>query len=59
MMAQTNLNLAVDACRQTLAHFKFPISAEFREELDRKATGKYQQLELRELNWAGCGRRFN
>ncbi len=40
-------------CRDNLAHFKAPTSVEFRESLDRTATGKLQKYKLRQPYWAG------
>ncbi|MHB2029435.1 MAG: AMP-binding protein, partial [Acidimicrobiales bacterium] len=46
-------------CRQHLAGFKTPTSIEFRDELDRTATGKLQKFKLREPYWVGRDRRVN
>jgi fatty-acyl-CoA synthase len=40
-------------CRDRMAHFKAPTSVEFREALDRTATGKLQKYKLRQPFWAG------
>jgi fatty-acyl-CoA synthase len=40
-------------CRDRMAHFKSPTSVEFREALDRTATGKLQKYKLRQPFWAG------
>ncbi len=49
----------VTHCRSKLAHFKCPTSIEFREALDRTATGKLQKFKLREPYWAGRDRMVN
>ena len=46
-------------CRERLAHFKAPTSVEFRDALDRTATGKLQKYKLRQPYWAGRERRVN
>ena len=43
----------IDHCRDRLAHYKCPTSVEFREELDRTATGKLQKFKLRAPFWDG------
>ena len=40
-------------CRERMAHFKAPTSVEFREALDRTATGKLQKYKLRQPFWSG------
>ena len=40
-------------CRERMAHFKAPTTVEFREALDRTATGKLQKYKLRQPFWAG------
>jgi acyl-CoA synthetase (AMP-forming)/AMP-acid ligase II len=40
-------------CRDRMAHFKAPTSVEFREALDRTATGKLQKYKLRQSFWSG------
>src|SRR5580700_8804911 len=40
-------------CRERLAHFKAPTSVEFRDALDRTATGKLQKYKLRQPFWSG------
>ena len=46
-------------CRDRLAHFKAPTSVEWRDALDRTATGKLQKYKLRQPYWAGRGRGVN
>jgi len=46
-------------CRERLAHFKAPTSVEWRDALDRTATGKLQKYKLRQPYWAGRERRVN
>jgi fatty-acyl-CoA synthase len=46
-------------CRRALAHFKCPSSVEFRDVLERTATGKLQKFKLREPYWAGRTRKVN
>ena len=46
-------------CRDRMAHFKAPRSVEFRQALDRTATGKLQKYKLRQPYWAGRGRGVN
>ena len=46
-------------CRDRLAHFKAPTSIEFRDALDRTATGKLQKYKLRQPYWAGRGKAVN
>jgi fatty-acyl-CoA synthase len=43
----------IDFCRAKIAHFKCPTSVEFREALDRTATGKLQKFKLRAPYWDG------
>ena len=43
----------IDFCRDRLAHFKCPTSIDFREELQRTATGKLQKFKLRAPFWEG------
>ena len=40
-------------CRDRLAHYKCPTSIDFRDELDRTATGKLQKFKLRAPYWEG------
>jgi acyl-CoA synthetase (AMP-forming)/AMP-acid ligase II len=46
-------------CRDRMAHFKAPTSVEFRQELDRTATGKLQKYKLRQSFWSGRERTVN
>jgi fatty-acyl-CoA synthase len=46
-------------CRERLAHFKCPRSAQIVMELPRTATGKLQKFKLREQFWEGRQRRVN
>jgi acyl-CoA synthetase (AMP-forming)/AMP-acid ligase II len=46
-------------CRDRLAHFKAPTSIEFRDVLDRTATGKLQKYKLRQPYWAGREKSVN
>ena len=46
-------------CRDRLAHFKAPTSVEFRDALDRTATGKLQKYKLRQPYWAGLEKAVN
>jgi fatty-acyl-CoA synthase len=46
-------------CRDRLAHFKAPTSIEFRDALDRTATGKLQKYKLRQPYWAGRDKTVN
>ncbi|HUC05316.1 MAG TPA: AMP-binding protein [Acidimicrobiales bacterium] len=46
-------------CRANLAHFKAPTSIEFREALDRTATGKLQKYKLRQPYWSDRDRAVN
>ena len=47
----------IEHCRERLAHFKCPTSAEFVDELPRTATGKLQKFKLREAYWQSEKRR--
>jgi acyl-CoA synthetase (AMP-forming)/AMP-acid ligase II len=49
----------IDHCREKLAHFKCPTSVEFRDELDRTATGKLQKFKLRAPYWEGMAKQVN
>ena len=49
----------IQHCRDRMAHFKTPTSVEFREALDRTATGKLQKYKLRQPYWAGRGKAVN
>jgi len=44
-------------CRDSLAHYKCPTSVEFREALERTATGKLQKFKLRAPYWTGRERK--
>jgi fatty-acyl-CoA synthase len=46
-------------CRDHLAHFKCPTSVEFRDALDRTATGKLQKFKLRTPYWDTYEKRVN
>lgn len=46
-------------CKQRLAGYKAPTSVEFREVLDRTATGKLQKFKLRAPYWEGRTRGVN
>jgi acyl-CoA synthetase (AMP-forming)/AMP-acid ligase II len=46
-------------CRDRLAHFKAPTSIEFRDALDRTATGKLQKYKLRQPYWTGREKAVN
>ena len=54
--AQLSEEDVIKHCRQHLAGFKTPTSVEFRDELDRTATGKLQKFKLREPYWQGRDR---
>ncbi len=45
--------------RDRMAHFKAPTSVEFRDALDRTATGKLQKYKLRQRYWAGREKSVN
>jgi acyl-CoA synthetase (AMP-forming)/AMP-acid ligase II len=49
----------IDHCRHLLAHYKCPTSVEFRDQLDRTATGKLQKFKLREPYWKGFEKGIN
>ena len=49
----------IDHCRDRLAHYKCPTSVDFREVLDRTATGKLQKFKLREPYWQGHDRQVH
>ncbi len=49
----------IDHCRARLAHFKAPTSVEWREALERTATGKLQKYKLRQPYWADRQRSVN
>ena len=46
-------------CRERLTHYKCPTSVEFRDALDRTATGKLQKYKLRAPYWEGRDRQIN
>lgn len=46
-------------CRARMAHFKAPTSIEWRDSLDRTATGKLQKYKLRQPYWEGKQRAVN
>ncbi len=46
-------------CRTKLAGYKVPTRVEFRDELDRTATGKLQKFKLRAPYWEGRQRQVN
>jgi fatty-acyl-CoA synthase len=49
----------IDHCRGRLAHYKCPTSVEFRDVLDRTATGKLQKFLLREPYWEGLDKQVH
>ena len=49
----------ISFCRQNLAGYKCPKRVEFREALDRTATGKLQKFKLRAPFWEGHTRQVN
>ena len=57
--ARTTEAELIGHCRDRMAHFKAPTSVEFREALDRTATGKLQKYKLRQSYWAGRERAVN
>jgi len=46
-------------CRDRLAHYKCPTSIEFRDGLERTATGKLQKFKMRAQYWEGRTRQVN
>jgi acyl-CoA synthetase (AMP-forming)/AMP-acid ligase II len=46
-------------CKERLAGFKCPKRVEFREQLDRTATGKLQKFKLRAPFWEGHTRQVH
>jgi acyl-CoA synthetase (AMP-forming)/AMP-acid ligase II len=46
-------------CRDRIAHYKCPTSIDFRDQLDRTATGKLQKFKLRAPYWEGMERAVN
>jgi fatty-acyl-CoA synthase len=57
--AETSEGALIEHCRQRMAHFKAPTSVEFRDALDRTATGKLQKYKLRQPFWSGHERTVN
>ena len=55
----TNEAELIAHCRERMAHFKSPTSVEFRDALDRTATGKLQKYKLRQPYWSGRDRAVN
>ncbi len=49
----------IDFCRSRIAHYKCPTSVDFRDALDRTATGKLQKFKLRSPYWEGRDRQVN
>ena len=49
----------IEFCRGRLAHYKCPTSVEFREALERTATGKLQKFKMRAPYWEGRDRQVN
>jgi acyl-CoA synthetase (AMP-forming)/AMP-acid ligase II len=49
----------IEFCREKLAHYKCPTSVDFRDELDRTATGKLQKFKLRAPYWEGRDRQVH
>jgi acyl-CoA synthetase (AMP-forming)/AMP-acid ligase II len=49
----------ISHCRDRMAHFKAPTSVEWRDALDRTATGKLQKYKLRQPYWEGRARSVN
>jgi acyl-CoA synthetase (AMP-forming)/AMP-acid ligase II len=49
----------IDHARERLAHYKCPTSVEFRDVLERTATGKLQKFKLRAPYWQGLERAVN
>ncbi|GAA3240780.1 AMP-binding protein [Pseudonocardia petroleophila] len=49
----------IEHCKSRLARYKAPTSVEFRDELDRTATGKVQKFKLRAAYWDGRERQVN
>ncbi len=49
----------IDYCRDRLTHYKCPTTVEFRDALDRTATGKLQKYKLRAPYWDGMEKQIN
>ncbi len=49
----------IDYCRDRLTHYKCPTTVEFRDALDRTATGKLQKYKLRAPYWDGMAKQIN
>jgi acyl-CoA synthetase (AMP-forming)/AMP-acid ligase II len=49
----------IEYCRDRLTHYKCPTSIEFRDALDRTATGKLQKYKLRAPFWEGREKLIN
>jgi acyl-CoA synthetase (AMP-forming)/AMP-acid ligase II len=49
----------IEHCRSRIAHYKCPTSVDFRDALDRTATGKLQKFKLRAPFWEGRERQVN
>jgi long-chain acyl-CoA synthetase len=54
--AEVSVEEIINYCRQHLAHYKCPTSAELVERLPRDPNGKVRKRELREKYWAHQGR---
>jgi fatty-acyl-CoA synthase len=46
-------------CRDRMSHYKCPTSVEFRDSLERTATGKLQKFKMRAPYWSDRGRQVN
>jgi fatty-acyl-CoA synthase len=57
--AELSEDEVIQYCRLHLAGFKAPTSVEFRDALDRTATGKLQKFKLREPYWLNHDRHIN
>ena len=49
----------IEFCRERMSHFKCPRSVEFRDVLERTATGKLQKFKMRKQFWEGRDRLVN